>query len=164
MEREPIFSFVEGENPHEDGPYLYLDGEMIAEFVGSAAERLERELRFRAALLRLTPRPALQRYHGLPPETTPPAGPDEGKRLRMQAALREREIAPELAGVRRLVLNGLAAWRADFLGVACPECGMELVDPDRSSRLLTSRRRRDACCAGCGFRGGVPDTRPAHGA
>ena len=34
----------------------------------------------------------------------------------------------------------------------------------RDLLLLTSRRRRDACCAGCGFRGGVPDMRPDHGA
>ena len=164
MEREPIFSFVEAENPHEDGPYLYLDGMLIAEVVGTAAERHERELRLRAALLRLAPRAALQPYPAEVREAPRPPGQEDEKRLRLLTGLHERRIAPELAGVRRLVIRGFAARTADFLGVACPKCGMELVDPDRSSLLLTSRRRRDACCAGCGFRGGVPDMRPDHGA
>lgn len=61
--------------------------------------------------------------------------------------------------IRDGIVSAIKGSYAEFLGVACDNCGTELVNPHRCETLMSSPPKVDARCAGCGFCGYLPAER-----
>ena len=68
-------------------------------------------------------------------------------------------IAKDREHVRDSISTSIINGHAEFLGVACDACGIELVNPVKGEILISSPPKVDARCAGCGFIGYLPAER-----
>jgi ribosomal protein S27E len=81
------------------------------------------------------------------------------RKLRASAffqSVMEIQIDPKCSKIRDNIITTIADGRAEFLNVACDNCGIELVNPSMGEILMSNPPKVEARCAGCGFCGYLP--------
>ena len=66
------------------------------------------------------------------------------------------QIDPKFSKIRDNIITAITNGHAEFLNVACDNCGIELINPSMGDILMSNPPKVEARCAGCGFCGYLP--------